>query len=588
MFFKNSFFNKSFVSILTLSAIMASPDVLSAGRDNDNKNQPKGRPARQAFNFVAPTDPTLAFNFQAGHGLNNPAPPQFTFSAPIAPVQPETVLSAPDAPSVVEQDEKNNVEPTPAPQPKSLLRVQPRFDPTTAAPISVLSGQANKGDRQAQDQLIERNYWGFMDLSFQCSLWGIADRNPSRLNPLVWEDIENRAIENDQYAYALIDAYAHELRWTYGQANKVPFPVKFPRLFKAVQEGAEAGDPNAQFSLGVMYLQLDPQHSGLPVSAHKVNLAFESIKKAAVQGHSLAMSALGQIAWWRGPQGRNDVEALRWFLSSKGNKVSQDALKKILTRPSKDPKSDVSFQQEIEALRLQLGATSLRSHAQVGIHDPKGHYYESDFAIPELATQYQTVVDVHEEALNILNSLQSVTPGFMITCVTLNERRDRKQMLYNQTQLPAVSVVEIDKQEYLVLGEKNVSIAAQFLDYLAKIDERFLLADDILKEDSKSYRNRLNKHLDKLKEIRLSCLKSKKEMIDTPSQINQVSLDEWTNRFKKQEANYENKKQLLTPMYEEIEQERESLSNIKESIKGLLKNAASRDQEFILEHPYLK
>src|SRR5690606_17551146 len=51
--------------------------------------------------------------------------------------------------------------------------------------------KAKQGDRQAKDQLIGRNYWGFIDKKSQCSLWGDGGRNGQSISILTWGDIEN-------------------------------------------------------------------------------------------------------------------------------------------------------------------------------------------------------------------------------------------------------------------------------------------------------------------------------------------------------------------------------------------------------------
>jgi hypothetical protein len=468
--------------------------------------------------------------------------------------------------------ESLTLNPATSPQPK--LKQQPKFVPSDQE-MSDLVNQARSGNVAAQDCVIELNYWCFLPINYQCGIWGDGSQNHSRLNPLTWDNIEQRAIANEQYAYAVIDAYEHFVRWQ--RTPRPPFEKQFKKLFMLIRTGAEAGNPNDQFLLGLLYLKMP---FGLPAVSDTVIEATIHMEKAARQGHSLAKSVLGQIGWTRGAQGRNDIEATRWFLASKDNKISQDCLKKILRAPGARPQSKETFQDELDAILQYLGKTLERADAQVGVHDPDGRFREKVFAIPEVSTQYATVKEFHEELKGVLNLLKSSTSGLFLKSVCFSEVRDLKNMLDRQAQPPCVAIHTIDKQPYLVLNAHNVPIAAQFLTYLGQIDEKFAVVDKILKKDGKSYQRRLDHYLDELKEIRHEGVKAQTEN-------NQSKVDELLVKFQAQTTLYQDKKALLEPLIVQIKKERKELRDIVEVMKGIIPNSAARDQEFLNEHPYL-
>lgn len=456
------------------------------------------------------------------------------------------------------------------------LTKQPKFELLNATQQRELIQLAERGDEKAQKEIIERNYWGFIDPQYQNSIWGLCDRGQPRFNLLSWNNIEIRAIEDDQFAYALIDSYVHFLRWQPRYATRVSFADKFPKLIGGIQEKAEAGDINASFNLGVIYKQ-DPQSLRLPVSSvGPRNLAFEWVKRAAIQGHSLATSALGLMSHqgYFDDKGRNDVEALRWYLASKNNKLSQEGLRDILVCPREVPQGPETFHQEVQKITELLNTVWGRHAMHIELHTPKGNFLESKFAIPQLAEHYRKVVAVEVEALDLLTHLQETTPGFMMTSVKLKEVRDRKHMLDRQTVPPYVSVDVVDKAEYLTLGDKNVSIASQLLTYASKLEEKFALADKTLKKVGKYYKIQMDLGISELMIRRLVALKNQ----DEPS----------SQRFKEQEKHVEELELMLKPPLQEVEEERLLLTEVKENIKSLIPHkVGSRNHDFREEHPYL-
>src|SRR3546814_16538163 len=60
------------------------------------------------------------------------------------------------------------------------FREQPQLELFSSSAQSVLIDKANKGDQKAQEQVIERNYWGFIDKGFKNSMRGMGDRGNLR------------------------------------------------------------------------------------------------------------------------------------------------------------------------------------------------------------------------------------------------------------------------------------------------------------------------------------------------------------------------------------------------------------------------
>ncbi len=391
---------------LTIITLISTSSIAIAGGGNGNKKAPAVQKA-SGFKFNPPSD----------------ALPDFFDSSNSFDASPTN-------------DNNNNNETSP--KLEKTIRRQPDCQDLSLREISVIFKKAREGDRKAQDSIIELNYWGFLPYNQQASLWGEGLRNGERLDPLVWKDIEARALECDMYAYAVIDAYAHHIRWHSNQSK--PFSAQFPRLFKKICGGAKEDSPNDLFSLGVIYKQLSPKDTGLAPVKDTVKEAFFAFEKAAQSGHILAGSALGQLAWMSGPQGRNDIECLRWFLPSKANKVSQDALKKILRRVPCETKSEFTFHEEIDNIQSYLGTALERPNAQVGVHDKSKTFGDNQFAIPELSDQYKVIYDFQEDLSSLLTELQATSYGFLVSCVTPTEIRDRGHMMGRQTQPAAFSL----------------------------------------------------------------------------------------------------------------------------------------------------
>lgn len=453
----------------------------------------------------------------------------------------------------------------------SPLHQQPKFEVINEPQLLQL---ADQGDEKAQKELIERNYWGFLNKQFQNSLWSLADRGTPRFKILSWKDVETRAIEDDRIAYALINAYDQFNRWSF---QKLSFDQKFPRLFQSIKERAEVGDLNACFNLGVIYLRgLTSIFVPSDNSRNHRALAVLWMKKAALGGHSLAVSSMGLLSHqgYATEGGRNDVEALRWYLPSSKNKLSRDGLCELLSCSRDTSKREETFHQEVQKIKEQLQTLWGRHAMHVQVHNPNNGFIESKYVIPQLGKLYQKVVEVEVESLDLLTRLQETTPGFMMTRVQLKESRDRKKMLDQQTNPPFVSVDVIDTVEYLTLGDKNVPIVFQLLAFVGKIEEKFGEADKVLKRIGKLYQMQIDQALSKLMTRRIFAIPSDDETS--------------VQRFMEQQKHLEELENLLKPHIEEISEERKLLAKIKEDFKGLIPHkAGSRNRDFREEHPFL-
>lgn len=477
---------------------------------------------------------------------------------------------------------------------KPQRREQPRFELLQNDQLPGLFDRAKKGDREAQNQVIQRNYWGFLNRGACIDSWMFMEKN-LQLNVPDWEDIERRAMDDDQYAYTLINAYADLLRSS--PSNK-PFTDKFPDLFRSLHEKADTGDACAQFNLGVVYHQFRGRGQlGLQMKSSPMEITDQWLLKAAAQDHPHAQVTLGFLCA-RGASfadvqfGRNPVAALGWFYASKDTKTSQENIKSLVVRQQPQrPQQEGSFHEELKKIKSQLNSLLGEHSLQAGIHHPEGTFPDHQFAIPELSTRYTKVVRMEEQALNILTSLENSRPGFMITQVMVGgaNKEEIGRMISRRSQPPFVAIHDIKGVSYLTLEQENVTIAAHFLAYLEEIDEKFSKADKVLKKEGKSYQRRLDIHLDELKETRLLCLAAQKAWQKDRSDENKKKLDEAAKRFNEQEQKYEDKKLLLKPTIKKIKEERDLLAMVKEDMKTLIPElSALRNLDFTEDNPYLK
>jgi TPR repeat protein len=483
---------------------------------------------------------------------------------------------------------------------KPQRRVLPKFEPMQPNKLPALFDRAKGGDREAQAQYVNENYWGFLNMG-ACN-YGFMYTPP--LNVPDWEDIEQRAKDNHHYAFTLINSYAALVQ---NRPSNESFANKFPKLFESLQKKAESGDADAQFNLGVVYRKFFGPRLGLQLKSDPREIADEWFIKAAAQDHPHAQVALGLLcasgqSFADCPFGRNPVAALRWFYASKDTKTSQENLRGILSkeqfqrtfvpfgRQSQAPHQEGTFLEELEKIKFQLNSLLGEHSLQAKIHHPEGTFPDHQFAIPELSSRYAKVVEVEEQALNILTSLENSRPGFMTQFTVGGANKEQiGRMISHQTQPHFVAIHDIKGVSYLTLGEENVTIATHFLAYLEGIEEKFDKAEKILKKDGKSYQRRLDLHSDELKETRLLCLAAQKTWQKDCSEMNKKKLDEEAKRFNEQEQKYEEMKLLLKPTIKKMKEERALLAKVKEDIQTLVqKSLGKRNHDFIEDNPYLK
>lgn len=79
-----------------------------------------------------------------------------------------------------------------------------------------------------------------------------------------------------------------------------------PNRIEAVLRGAEAGDPDMQYQLGLWKFWALPQHRDLPAALHW-------FCRAAEQGHAPAQSHLGLMYWTGNGVPRDPLQAYLWF-----------------------------------------------------------------------------------------------------------------------------------------------------------------------------------------------------------------------------------------------------------------------------------
>lgn len=453
---------------------------------------------------------------------------------------------------------------------------QPRLDPFVGSQESDLIRLAEGGDRDAQDQLIERNFWGFLNKQNERGLWGEGHgRGRRSVNPISWDDIEERAIADTRYAYALIDNYSHVVRW---DQSAPAFGVQFPSLFGCLVDNSGEGGVCADFTLGVLYdrFQSFPERIGFPVKpVAPRDTALKLIKRAAERGHPLATSAMGLLSYqgYVTSGGRNDIEPLHWYLTSKENKISQDALRQLLTCQRQPAVEEGTFQTEVGTIKEKLEAVWGRHLMQVEAHNPEGNFIEASFAIPQLSVHFKGITVMEEEALGLLSDLQNTTPGLLLTGTKIREVRDRARMLEQQT-VPYVSVTSYGGAEYHTFGEENVSLATRLVTYIDGIEDRFAEATGILKKIRGYYETQLDFALGELMKLRVLAIAKK----DTES----------AQRFEDQKRAVAELEDLFKRPLGEIDEECSLMDEVKECIKSIVtRSLGLRNQDFLTEHPYL-
>lgn len=481
----------------------------------------------------------------------------------------------------------------------------PQFENKNDNDLAILLNNANKEDEKSQNEFVSRYYWKFLD-SFRSNIFSDMQLvNNSILSCASWKNIEERAIEDPRYAFILIISYAK-----YQQFNGLYVPShlhkhfnNLPQFCKEIQKKLSPENPADQFTLGLLsyfFAYASTRPFGLEAKPEEVrHQAFEYFTKAANQGHPHANVILG-LSCYSGihpkeeRSGRNPVTALRYFFKIKNTVTAQEAIKDLLPRNGRIykslPQKESVFQEELAGIKLKLGLLLGEHSLQVELNNPEGKFSEHQFAIHELSLSYKNVVEVEEEAIRMIKSLQKTTPGFMMNAFTIGRvNHERiKHCIERQSNPPFISIHNIDKINFITIGEENVRQVGQFLIYVNEVEDKFQKAESVLQEDCESYKMRLKLYFAHLKEQRLLCIESQKKSKNDPSPLNEEDFNKKAQKFKKIQNKYEKKKKHLEPVINKIETEIINLIEVKNAIKELIfKTSNSRNLDFLKENPFL-
>jgi tetratricopeptide (TPR) repeat protein len=449
--------------------------------------------------------------------------------------------------------------------PNPMLLQAPQYVPLEQSKLNAALENAHKGDSVAQDLVVQNNYWGFLNMDNPVNNFGFIIPNQCHQeSPLTWSNIEERAIQDHQYAYTLINACA-------SRANRGMAPVSFfenyPKLFQILKINADEGDSNAQFNLGVLYQQFSrwPRQLGLDLQTHTINeLALQLFRKSANQRNYHAQIALGMMHY----KARDFVAALPWFLAARNSKTGEIYLRDVLPGGS-CPQVEGSFLEEVEAIEFQLNQLVGSHTTKIGLHNPQGSFSEHKCVIPQLTKLYQKVLTVEDEACKRLVSLKHTTPGFLLSSYMFSRVniQQLKELVSKQSEPHLVAVDTINKAPHLTIGVKNVAIKSAFLAYVNQIDEIFSKAEKALKKIKEYYRLGLDSAVGELMTKRLVALKNNDEASLQAFEAQKTYVDEVTL--------------ILKPHLKEIKQEIVVLLAVKDAFKTLLVDTdANRNFEF--------
>lgn len=282
---------------------------------------------------------------------------------------------------------------------------------------------------------------------------------------------------------------------------------------------ADQGHAVAQNNLSLQYLQ------GIGVDKDDKE-AFRYCKLAADQGNLGAQYSIGGLYAAGKGVDKNVIEALHWAMESKHPTCQSFIRKSLLLVPNTPLEGDVFPEILIEFMAAnnpnmnKEGAVArlLMSH-QFKIGMNKKCFSESTFAIPELGKMYESIETSIADINNMMESLATIKPGFMVTVVSLSE--EMKTLLPNQI-TSFFSLNEIDGVSYLTMGEENVCKVKRFVGFLEKFEQ----AEHTLAKIAHLYSQGLAFTLQELK---------RKQPLPEDDCMNLAFIKDFTTAFKEQE-----------------------------------------------------
>lgn len=229
-------------------------------------------------------------------------------------------------------------------------------------------------------------------------------------------------------------------------------------------------DAHAQALLAYMFVH---GRGGLLKS---VASGFESCQLSAEQGNTCGQFFLAKLYHTGRGVKTNLIEALYWYLKSKKSFKKEI----FLVRP---PKTNMPFggnnfktmvsglihgnaldeASEVPSLALLLKRCTLKIQNR-----------------PDLEPLYQPIINIVQEAMNMMQRLQKAEPGFMVTNVALTPTC---QVYFpRQAKPPVFACHEIERVSYLTWGKENVDAANRLVEFLKTLDNKFQQTDEKLKE----------------------------------------------------------------------------------------------------------
>lgn len=254
--------------------------------------------------------------------------------------------------------------------------------------------------------------------------------------------------------------------------------------------------------------------------------AFRYCKRAVDQGHWKAPYELGLMYITGNGVDKNLIEGHHWLIKSKWPDV-RDFIHYALPLTPNAPVVGDAFQKIISGFITENdpnmnkeGAVArlLMSH-QFKIGMNKKCFSEGNFAIPELGKMYESIETSIADINNMMESLATIKPGFMVTAVSLCEAV--KALLPNQI-TPFFSLDDIDGLSYLTLGEENVIKVNKFVKFLEKFEQM----DRTLEKIAHLYSQGLDFTLQELK---------RKQPLPEDDCMNLAFIKDFTTAFKEQE-----------------------------------------------------
>ncbi len=461
---------------------------------------------------------------------------------------------------------------------------------------------AMKNDKECTGQLLHLIYWEVIDNC--CTLKEInhkqiQDRLKTKADYPLWGIIYN------------LDAFSH-----------------FPGLVDTIIKHADGGLATGQHALGIMYLI----GRGVPKDLQK---AVHFLELSSSQGHAKSQDELGAL-YMKGNAGlkenkaegvrlftlaadqgyvmakidvgmcyscgdgveKSEDQALKYYFDA-NSKSSKNLITKLLTPVSTYGShkffSEKTFFANIEEELIQL--VSLY-HSDVPLNNSYSSFPEIQRT--KLAEYRSWVYDtLTKEAIPLVKSLKTVSPGFMIDCLKVKEGVTISRSKTN----PAPAFFSAcHSTSHINLGEENVVISAQ----LHKVTDFFYEAgnklDEILniKENSKNEANS-----SPILEKKNSLLDLGNKLESLTQLLEQASAEEkpiYQNKILKTQCNIK----IINTEISNLQKKQETLLKEQETVsileRGLNKfkpvgkllidycawGAAGRNEYFLENYPYLR